>query len=271
MTRFISNARMYSVTPEVEEIWQKLLAHVLAIAGADFPYVPYPAPQALEVLWEREDLGCVFMCGYPIAFQLSEVIPIAAPVPSAAWAQGKPLYRSDLIVKADSPFQRIEDTFGHRVGWTVEHSHSGFNALRHHLLTYRTREHPGLYRDVHGNLITARGILDKVLAGKIDVGSLDAYWHDLIRAYRPDLTEGIRVIGHTDLAPIPSFVAAAGLPAETIVRLKTAFAAAHHQPWFAPLGKALHLDRLAPVELEDFARTLAWDREAREQGYATIS
>jgi len=27
----------------------------------------------------------------------------------------------------------------------VEHSHSGFNAFRHHLLPYRTRERPKLY------------------------------------------------------------------------------------------------------------------------------
>jgi ABC-type phosphate/phosphonate transport system substrate-binding protein len=271
MARFITNARMYSVTPEVEESWKALLGHVLAMADADFDYVPYPAPQPLEILWEREDLGCVFMCGYPIAFQLSRVVPIAAPIPSAPWAQGKPLYRSDLIVRKDSPFQRIEDTFGHRIGWTVEHSHSGFNALRHHLLAYRTPEQPALYSEVHGNLVTAHGILDEVLAGEIDVGPLDAYWHDVIRAYRPDLTDGIRVIDSTDLAPVPSFVAAPGLAAETLVRLKAAFAAANHQPWFAPLGEALHLAGFAPVELADFERNLVWDREAREQGYAMIA
>jgi ABC-type phosphate/phosphonate transport system substrate-binding protein len=271
MTRFIANARMYSVTPEVEEAWKRLLGHVLAMAGADFDYVSYPAPQPLEVLWEREDLGCVFMCGFPIAFQLSEVVPIAAPIPSAPWAQGKPLYRSDLIVRADSPFRRIEDTFGHRIGWTVDHSHSGFNALRHHLLSYRTPERPALYGEVHGNLITARGVLDKVLAGQIDVGPLDGYWHDLIGAHRSDLTDGIRVIGSTDLAPIPSFVAVPALPAETLVRLKTAFAAAHHQSWFAPLGETLRLDGFATVEQSDFERTLAWDLEAKEQGYAMIA
>jgi ABC-type phosphate/phosphonate transport system substrate-binding protein len=271
MTRFITNARMYSVTPEVEESWKALLGHVAAMAGADFDYLAYPAPQPLEILWGRWDLGCVFMCGYPIACQLSPVVPIAAPIPSAPWANGKPLYRSDLIVRKDSPFKRIEDTFGHRVGWTVQHSHSGFNALRHHLLGYRTPERPTLYNEARGNLITAHGILDQVLAGEIDVGPLDAYWYDLIRAYRPDLTDGIRVIGSTDLAPIPSLVAAPGLPDEAIAHLKAAFAAAHRQPWFAPLGEALHLRGFAPVELVDFAPNLAWDREAREQGYPMIA
>src|SRR4051794_38547126 len=175
----IANARMYSVAPEAEAAWQALLSHVLAMAEVRFDYVAYPAPQPMERLWQRRDLGCVFMCGYPIALRLSEVTPIAAPIPSAAWAGGKPLYRSELIVRRDSPHERLEDTFGGRLGWTVEHSHSGFNALRHHLLAYRTPERPALYRDVLGHLVTARGVLDAVLAGDIDVGPLDGYWYAL--------------------------------------------------------------------------------------------
>lgn len=271
MIRFITNARMYSVTPEIEESWKALLGRVLAMAGADFNYLLYPAPEPMEALWERPDLGCVLMCGYPIALQLSEVVPVAAPVPSAPWAHGKPRYRTDLIVAKDSPFQRIEDTFGHRFGWTEEHSHSGFNAPRHHLLAYRTPERPTLYGETRANLVTPRGILDKVLAGEIDVGPLDAYWHDLIRTCRPDLTANIRVIGSTDLATIPSFVASPSLPDEVLVRLKGAFGAAHHQPWFAALGETLHLAGFATVELADFELNLAWDREAREQGYAIIA
>jgi ABC-type phosphate/phosphonate transport system substrate-binding protein len=271
MTSFITNARMYSVTPEVEDSWEALLGHVSTMAGADFHYLPYPAPQPLETLWGRDDLGCVFMCSYPIAFQLSTVVPIAAPMPSAPWAQGKPLYRTDLIVAEDSPFQRIEDTFGHRIGWTAEHSNSGFNALRHHLLAYRTPQRQALYSEVHGNLITPYAILDKLRAGEIDIGPLDAYWHDLALAHRPDLLDGIRVIGSTDLAPIPSLVAAPSLPTTTVARLKAAFADSHQQPWFAPLADALRLAGFASVELADFEPTLAWERDAREQGYLTIA
>ena len=75
---------------------------ILAGAGLSYRYERYPAPQPMEVLWRRRDLGCVLMCGYPIALGLAEVTPIAAPVPSLAWASDRPLYRSDLIVRADS-------------------------------------------------------------------------------------------------------------------------------------------------------------------------
>jgi ABC-type phosphate/phosphonate transport system substrate-binding protein len=263
----IANARMYAVTPEAEAAWRALIGHVAAEAGVSFDYLPYPAPQPLEHLWQRPDLGCVFMCGYPIALKLADVTPLAAPIPDAPWARGKAVYRSDLIVRRDSPFQRLEDTFGSRLGWTVDHSHSGFNALRHHLLRYRTPGKPRVYSAVTGNLVTARRILDEVLAGGIDVGPLDGYWRLLIARHKPELTEGIRVIASTDVAPMPAFVAAADTDAAMVDRLRQVFASAHRRPWFSPLATQLLITGFQPMDRSDYAPTLAWDREARAAGY----
>jgi ABC-type phosphate/phosphonate transport system substrate-binding protein len=115
------------------------------------------------------------MCGYGIALGLAKVSPVAAPIPRTSWAAGRPVYRTDLIVRADAPYRTLEDTFGGRAGWTVEHSHSGFNAFRHHLLPYRSPQRPALYGEMCGGLVTARNVLDSVREGRIDVGPLDAY------------------------------------------------------------------------------------------------
>jgi len=264
---WITNARMYAVTPGVEAGWRDLIARIADEAGVALGYLPYPAPAPLEALWQREDLGAVFMCGYPIVLGLAPVVPLAAPVPRAAWAQGRPRYRSDLIVRTDAPFRSLEDTFGMRAGWTVEHSHSGFNAFRHHLLGFRTPARPALYGAVTGHLVTARNILDSVREGRIDVGPLDAYWHLLIRRHAPELTAGVRTLASTALAPIPAFVAAPGLPATAVARLKAAFAAAAGREWFGPLGELLSLDGFEPVTAADYAPLGDWDREARAAGY----
>jgi ABC-type phosphate/phosphonate transport system substrate-binding protein len=258
---------MYAVTPRAEAAWEELLSRVLAAAGLDFDYFPCPAPQPLEALWTRRDLGCVLMCGYPIALGLSAVVPIAAPVPALDWAGGKPLYRTDLVVRAETPYRRLEDTFGGRLGWTVEHSHSGFNALRHHLLSYRTAQRPILYGETRGRLITARAVLDAVVAGEIDVGPLDGYWHALLQRHQPELAAKIRVLASTDLAPMPAFVAAPGAPSEAVAAMKRAFAAASGEAWFPALSEALCLGAFAPVGATDFATTLAWDRDAMARGY----
>lgn len=267
MSAWLANARMYSVTPAVEAAWRELLGCVAQEAGVALEYLPYPAPQPLEALWKRGDLGAVFMCGYPVALKLAAVTPLAAPIPRAPWAQGRAVYRTDLIVRADAPYQRLEDTFGGRAGWTVQHSQSGFNALRHELLTHRTAARPALYARMEGNLVTARNVLDAVREGRIDVGPLDAYWHLLIRQHAPELTAGVRVLAATPLTPIPAFVAAAAAPADLVARLRAAFVAAARRPWFAPLGHTLLLEGFVPVSAATYAPLLEWDRQARAAGY----
>jgi ABC-type phosphate/phosphonate transport system substrate-binding protein len=264
---FFANARMYAVTPECEAAWRALLAAISADAEVPLDYLPWPAPQPLEPLWRRPDLGCALMCGYPIALGIAEVAPIAAPVPAPPFAEGRPLYVSDLIVRRDAPYRRLEDTFGGVTGWTVEHSHSGFNAWRHHLLAHRTPERPTLYARSVGHLVTARAILDAVREGRIDIGPLDGWWHALIARHAPHLVEGIRVLERTAPAPIPAFVAAPALPDAARLRLAEAFAAAHARPWFPPLGETLLVERFAPVDRAAFAETLRRHREAVEAGY----
>ena len=265
---FISNARMYAVSPAAEAEWKDLIAHVAEDAGASFDYLTYKAPQPLEELWRRPDLGCVQMCGYPIALGIAEVAPLASPVPAAPWAGGKAVYRTDLIVRKDAPYRGLEDTFGGTVGWTVEHSHSGFNALRHHLLPWRDGGREQLYRRSVGHLVTARRILDSVRDGSIDIGPLDAYWHMLMRKYRPALTEDVRILDSTATAPMPAFVAAPVLPAETAGRLRDSFAAAHERPWFGRFRDTLLIEGFETVTQETFTPTLEWDRAARAAGYA---
>lgn len=263
----IMNARMYAVTPDIETGWRELLERVTQEADAPLAYTPYPAPQPLEELWSRPDLGAVFMCGYPIALKLAPVVPIAAPMPRASWAAGRAVYRSDLIVRKDAPFQVLEDTFGGRAGFTVAHSHSGFNAFRHHLLGFRTPQRPRLYGEMVGNLMTARNVLDSVRAGRIDVAPLDAYWHMLIARSAPQLTADIRILATTAVAPMPAFVAGAGMDADAVERLRAAFVGASTRPWFGRYGELLQIEGFAAVNESTYAGLLEWDRAAKAAGF----
>ncbi len=267
MTPWIMNARMYAVTPEIEGAWRALLDEITRAAGVPLVYVPHPAPEPLERLWSRPDLGAVFMCGYPIALGLAPVAPIAAPRPRAGWAAGRAAYRTDLIVRRDAPYRRLEDTFGARAGFTVAHSHSGFNAWRHHLLGFRTPDRPALYGEMLGDLVTARRVLDAVIEGRIDVGPLDAYWHMLIARSAPELAAKVRILDATEPAPMPALVAAAGAPADMVARLRAAFLEAATRPGFARWGDILQIDGFAPVELATYGMLLDWDRAATEAGY----
>jgi ABC-type phosphate/phosphonate transport system substrate-binding protein len=228
---------MYAVTPTVESAWRELLRR--SPPKPAWRWITSPTlRRSRSTAVGAAPSGAVFMCGYPVALGLAPVIPLAAPIPSAPWAGGQAVYRTDLIVRTDAPYRPLADTCGGRAGWTVSHSQSGFNAFRHELLPYRTPARPWLYRHMQGELVTARNVLDAVRDGRIDVGPLDAYWHLLIARHAPELTQGVRVLTSTPLTPIPAFVAAAAAPAELVQRLQAAFVMAAERPWFAALAQA---------------------------------
>ena len=269
MNRVATNGHAYyAVTQGVEAAWEDLLLRIGREAGVVFAFLSYPLAQPPEELWARSDLGCVFtICGYPIAMRHLAVTPIAAPIPSAPWAQDRALYRSDLVVKTDSRFQTLSDTFGGRLGWTTNHSHSAFNALRYHLLQYRTPDRRALYSRVVGGIGSVRKLFESVCDGTIDVGSIDAYWHLLLQRHEPELAARVRVVESTATAPIPAFVASPAVSSEIRDRLGASFASAHRQTWFQPLAAAIMIKGFAACTLEDFDIIRARKDEAVGAGY----
>ena len=79
----------------------------------------------MEALWRRTDMGAVFMCGLPFSRAEPRPVLVAAPVPSPPEFEGQARYWSDFVVRADSDFHTVEDTFGKRIAFTVPDSQSG--------------------------------------------------------------------------------------------------------------------------------------------------
>src|SRR5215470_10289418 len=127
MSALIGNARMYAVTAAVRDRWRALFDWLGRHSGITLTYIDHAAPAPLEELWSRGDLAAAFMCGYPFAMAAPRPQLLAAPVPSGARYGGRAMYCTDFIVRADSTAERLADTFGGRIGWTVAHSQSGFN------------------------------------------------------------------------------------------------------------------------------------------------
>ena len=143
----IACSRMYNVAPQVTAAWDKLFAYISAESGVSLQVIYHAFPQSIEELWARPTMGCVLMCGYPYARATPRPTLLASPVPAPPHYHNQPIYFTHLLVAEDSPFQTIEETFGHRISWTIENSQSGYNAVRAFLLPYRTAERPLLYRE----------------------------------------------------------------------------------------------------------------------------
>lgn len=266
MTALIANARMYDVAPDADAAWRALFEWIADRSGAPLRYVAHPAPASLETLWDRPDLGAVFMCGWPFARRVPQPVLIAAPIPAAARFGGRPVYATDLIVRADSPFKRLGDSFGGRLAYTATHSHSGYNAVRRHLLDHRPPDGRALYREVVGPLVTPRAALQAVLDGAADIAPLDAYAHELMRRQAPELVRDIRVLDTTRLSPIPPLVAHPDVDASVADRLAAAFDAIGRSETAREILNTLALSGFARPAADTYRATEEWARAAADLG-----
>lgn len=233
----IANARMYSVSPEAAGLWRRLLAAVIGRAGLDIRLLEHTDPAPIDELWQRRDMAGVFMCGLPFSRSNPRPELIAAPVPSPVEFHGMPQYWSVMVVRKDSRFELIEDTFGGKLALTVPNSQSGCLAPLHYLMSMADRF--PVYREVIAPQVTPIRAVSAVVEGAADVAPVDAYAYCLLQKYRRDLTSQLRVIGRTPRTPIPPLVASVpGLSG-----LQAAFLEAHRIPSIAPLMAELLLER----------------------------
>jgi ABC-type phosphate/phosphonate transport system substrate-binding protein len=267
----IASARMYSWSPSAAAAWHRLLGWVAKTADVDLTLMDQSDPTSLDDLWKREDMGCVFMCGYPWALRRDRPELLASPVPSPPRYGGRAAYVSDFIVRAAGPHRTLEDTFGSVIAYSGEHSHSGYNAPRHHLLTHVSRDRPSLYRAVLGPYGRQRPLVDLVVKGEADVAAIDGYALDLMRRHDPDVAAMVRVVDTTAPAPSPPLVASPGLAATARERLIDVLTTAHRAPDARPLLEDVLLARFDRVTPEDFEVFLERDRAARDAGYPKLA
>jgi ABC-type phosphate/phosphonate transport system substrate-binding protein len=262
---------MYSWSPSLAAAWHRLLDWVAARASVPMTVMDQADPTPLDELWQRPDLGCAFMCGYPWALAADKPELLAAPVPSPRRYGGRPVYMTDFIVKADGPHRTLADTFGGRIAYSTEHSHSGYNAPRFHLLRYRTPERPTLYREVLGPFVRQRPCLDAVVEGRADVAAVDGYGLELLQKHAPEVAGQVRVVESTVPAPSAPLVASPGTDTAACERLSTTLCSAHEAADIRATLDALLLTRFVPVAPAAFGVFLDRQRAAEAAGYPKLA
>src|SRR5207253_352246 len=98
-------------------------------------------------------------------------------------------------------------------------------------------------------------IIQALVKGEIDVGPLDGYVFDLIRAGDATFASQVRVIASTDPTPMPPLVATAPLKASQIEALRNAFLKVHQEPSLDKARKALLVERFVVPELSVYDET----------------
>ena len=262
--------RMYDAGRRAAAAWRALFDRVFADLALDIRIIEHRWPDPIDALWQRPDLCGAFMCGWPFVRSARAMQPIVAPVPSPPRYAGLPRYCSEFLVRADSGWTSLAQTFGHRFGWMAADSQSGFNAPRAYLASFTTTERPNLYAEVEGPLGAPATVLDALQAGTVDVVALDGFYLDLSRRHQPERLAGLATVARTPWAPIPLLVAAPGIEPEVVDALRTKLIALHRDASYAPLLDDVLLARFAVPDLPAYAQLEAMATYAIERGYATI-
>lgn len=169
----------------------------------------FRAPDALSQerhgfdLWQDPALLLGQTCGYPYYAHLQErVCLVATPCYAAEGCQG-PLYRSAIVVRADSGRQSLADCRGALAAATAEHSMSGYRFLMQAFAALadqgRMLKEP-LFKGLVWTGGHARSI-EALCEGRAEVAAIDCVsWHNACRDW-PERTAQLRIIGWSALAP----------------------------------------------------------------------
>ena len=273
MSALVTSLRMYNAGPQATAAWRDLFVRVFAELALDIRFIGHGWPEPIEALWNRADLCCDFMCGWPFVRASAEPTsapqPIAVPVPSPQRYQNLPRYRSEFLVRASSGWTSLADTFGHRFGWMASNSQSGFNAARAHLAR-AARGRPRLFSEVCGPLGTPARALQALRAGEVDVVAVDSFFLDLCRLHQPQKLEGLRSVESTRWTPMPLLVAASAVSPDVVDALRTRLISLDESAEYAPLLARVLVRRFELPAVDSYAVLEQMAREAIESGYESI-
>ena len=156
------------------------------------------------------DLG--WICGLPYVWKADLPDPpihlLAAPILHGERYAGQPVYFSDVVVLADSPFRSFEDLGGRSWGYNEPRSHSGHNVVRYELAR---RGLDGAFFGHVTEVGSHEHALELILAGQIDAAAIDSSVLETELAGPGTLGRRIRVIDVLGPSPAPPFVASKSL------------------------------------------------------------
>jgi ABC-type phosphate/phosphonate transport system substrate-binding protein len=249
MSAFIACTRMYNACPVVTELWAALTEEISRASGVPLRFETHPWPLDIEDIWNRPDAAFVFVCGRAFALGKMRHKPVAAPVSSALSDGGSLTYHSKILVDKNSPFRKVEDLAGQRIGWTVEHSMSGYFAPRRHLEGVA----PCPPARATGPLHTPANCLKALKDGIADAVPLDGYYYDLLARHNPAALGHTRVIAVTREYPIPFLASSPQTDDSVRAALSRAALEAAESPRMAVILESLGLTGFGAVVPAEYA------------------
>jgi phosphonate transport system substrate-binding protein len=212
-----------------------------------------------------------FICSPPY-IELASASPpaayvLAAPVLTDPAFGGRPAYRSDVIVRADSRFQSFADLRGASWAFNEPSSFSGYYAIRARLAALGERDGyfgAAVRAGWHERAITM------VADALVDASAIDCQVLSIVLAAKPKLGARLRVIDSIGPAPIQPVVASGRLDAELRGRVQKALLDLTANPAVAGVLKRAGLERFVVATDADYDPIRVLLERAREVKLAPV-
>ena len=217
------------------ELLTKLEAYLSRKTGRAVQLVQRRTYEEITTLLLSGEMTAAWTCGYPLVQHADLLALVAVPV----W-NGKPLYRSYIVVPPDRIAATIDDLRGDLHAFSDPNSNSGFLVTAALLAERRLRPEQFFRRTffTYGH----RNVVRAVASGLAQSGSVDGYVWEVMASIEPALTSQTKVIRRSELLGFPPIAClAAQAQSEDVVTLQDALVT---MPNDADGREVLHLLRL---------------------------
>jgi phosphonate transport system substrate-binding protein len=275
------------LAPGVEPLYAYLASYLAKRIGRRAEFV---VADSYERCAQDVDDVC-FVCSIPYLLFADagriDMEVIAAPVLRGERYAGRPVYFSDVIVAAGSPFHSFADLRGTRWAYNEPFSHSGYMTVLHHLATLgEDRSYFGRMVEAGFHEIAVRMVAD----GRADAAAIDSQVLDIELRDHPELAARLRRIGTIGPSTIqPVVVSRARLTDAERVAITEALVGVAEEPMARRALEAALVERFVPMTAGDYADIrrmyarvraagqldIAWDARwnaiARPEGRSAVS
>jgi phosphonate transport system substrate-binding protein len=256
------------LAPSIPERFFRVVADHLGErlgGGADLTVEPrMSGPRLQDDPFELSEADVGFMCA-PSLVLLSEsphpsieLVPVA-PVFEDVRGKGRPVYFSDVVVRADSEITGFEQLQGRTWAYNDARSLSGW-----HSALERLRSIPA-GSEFFSSAVASGSHLESlrlILGGRVDAAAIDSNVLAMERVEHPGLKDRIRIIESWGPFPIQPTVARATLPDATKRAIAEGLADFHRSKAAARL-EGIPFDRFGPVTYDDYLASPAVVEAAR--------
>ena len=270
MSALVASLPMYNL-PEMRAanaaFWQALSGELAAegIAGLPaelaFSRPPVPAEIGSDTLFTQT-------CGYPLQTIYRDQHHLLGVPTYDAPGCGDATHCAFILVRDDSPFQRLEDLRGATFALNSRHSNSGMNLPR--LLLARIAGGKPFF----GSVVETGGhnaSIERVVNGNADCASIDCLTYVFLRDFRPAFVRGLRILAETPSSPAIPFVTAAQTRPQEVEALRRGLLRTASAERHRPALRGLRIKTITPADPDAYGVLLDYERQAAELGYPQLA